>query len=98
METVITHKVDSHHTNANYRCLLIPVLQLKEFHLVIDWQRMRIVKCDFMPTEDFALELDALLCDISPTFPERLLAQAVNIRPKRVVSKRKIERLEDVLF
>ena len=74
------------------------MLQLKEFHLVIDWQNRRVVKCDLMPTEDFALELNNLLCDISPTFPERLLAQALNIRPKKTVRKRKIERLEDVFL
>jgi len=96
METVVTSKVDSHHTNPDYRCLLIPMLQFPEFHLVVDWERRRVVKCNFMPTEDFALELNALLCDISPTFPERLLAQAVAFKvPEK--PKKRVEKLEDLL-
>ena len=100
MEAIVTSKVDSHHTNPNYKCLLIPMLQLKEFHLVIDWQDRRVVKCDLMPTEDFALELNALLCNISPTYLERLFTQAVNLRcpVKRKQPKRRIEKLEDVLL
>lgn len=99
METLITSKTDSHDTNQNYKCLLIPMLQFKEFHLVVDWDRRRIAKCDLMPTEDFALELNALLLDISPTFAERLLSQAVAVRvpENKAVPKRRIEKFSDIL-
>jgi hypothetical protein len=97
METVVTSKVDSHHTNPDYRCLLIPMLQFPEFHLVVDWERRRVVKCDFMPTEAFALELNALLCDMSPTFPERLLAQVVNCKVPSGKPKKCVDKLEDLL-
>lgn len=102
METVVTSEVDSHHTNPNYRCLLIPMRQFREFHLAIDWERRKILKCDLMPTENFALELNSLLCDISPTFPERLLNQAVNLKVPASASsfrapKKAVEKLEDLL-
>jgi hypothetical protein len=99
METVVTSKIDSHHTNPNYKCALIPMLQFREFHLVIDWQKRKVVKCDLMPTENFALELNSLLCDISPTYPKRLLAQAVSVEvPENTTPKKRIEKLEDVLL
>jgi hypothetical protein len=99
METVVTDKVDSHHTNPRYKCLLVNLLSLKEVRIVVDWRNRRIIKADLMPTEDFALELNALLLDISPTYAERLLEQAVAVRvPKRSDGpKRRIEKLEDVL-
>lgn len=98
METIVTDDVD-HRKNPRYKCLLIPMLPLKEFRLVVDWQNRRVLKCDLMPTEDFALELNLLLADISPTYAERLLQQAVGLKvPERPSKPRKrIERLEDVL-
>lgn len=92
METVVTSDVAAHRTNPSYKCLLIPMLQFPEFHIVIDWQNKRIVKCDLMPKEDFALELNELLLDVSPTYAPKLMKQAfgVNLSP---VQKKSLDSL-----
>lgn len=87
METVVTSDVAAHRTNPNYKCLLIPMLQFPEFHLEIDWFNKKIVRCNLMPKEDFALELNDLLLDVSPTYAPRLMNQALRVNLSPVQKK-----------
>lgn len=70
METKVTSKVDSHHTNPNYPCLLIDLKDDPTFHYKVE--NGKLVKADLMPTDNFVLELCRLLWNLSPTFKEKL--------------------------
>jgi len=70
MEVKVTHRVDSHHTNPSYRCLLIDLLNDPTFHYLVSGNKL--IKADLRPTDDFGLELCRLLWNISPSFRERL--------------------------
>ena len=77
VETVVTHRVDSHHTNPNYQCLLVNLENEPTFHYQIE--NGRLVKADLMPTDNFVLELCRLLAAVSPTFKDKLLNFAVRL-------------------
>lgn len=70
MQSKVTFKVDSHHTNPRYPCLLVDLLGDATFHYYIE--NCKLVKADLMPTDDFVLELCRLLWNISPSFRESL--------------------------
>lgn len=72
METVLTCKVDSHHTNRRYQCLLVNLLHDPTCHIQI--VNGRLVKADLMPTDDFVLDLALQLARVSPTFRWKLEA------------------------
>ena len=75
MEARLTHKVDSHHTNPNYTCLLVDLLNDPTFHFSVE--NGRLVKADLMPTDRFVLELCRLLANVSPSFRAELVRLAV---------------------
>jgi len=75
METKLTHKVDSHHTNASYKCLLVDLLNDPTFHFYVE--DGKLVKADLMPTDEFVLELCRLMATVSPTFRSELVRLAV---------------------
>jgi len=77
MEVKVTRKVDSHHTNPRYRCLLVDLLNDSTFHHRIE--NGVLVKADFMPTDEFVMELVRRLCKRSPTFRDLLLDFAVRL-------------------
>ena len=77
METKVTCRVDSHHTNPRYRCLLVNLLNDSTFHHRIE--NGRLVKADLMPTDKFVMELVRLLSKISPSFRDKLLDFAVRL-------------------
>lgn len=76
-EFVITHKVDSHHTNPEYRCLLVNLLGRPEVHYTIvvrDAQGRvlknvfpELVKLDWMPTIDHLMRVNQYMWDWKPT-------------------------------
>jgi len=80
----VTHKVDSHHTNLTYPCLLIDLLGDATFHYEISGDgkcshcgkpiNTRLVKANWMPTDDVMMETVLRVADISPTFKKRLYA------------------------
>jgi len=75
MRLRITSKVDSHHTNPRYKCLLLDLLCDPAFHYeIVDG---RLVKADLVPTDGFVLELVRLLAAVSPTFRAKLLDFAI---------------------
>ena len=75
MQTQITHKVDSHHTNPNYKCLLVNLLNEPTFHYIV--KDGVLSKADLMPTDEFVLELCRLMATVSPTFRDELVRLAV---------------------
>ena len=70
MEVTVTSKVDSHHTNKKYECLLVDLLNESTFHFTIT--NGRLVKADLMPTDEFVLDLCHYLAKQSPTFRKQL--------------------------
>lgn len=75
-------EVDSHHTNPDYKCLVVDLLGDPRFHfkLDIDWEKrtVRIVKADWMPTDKDGLEVLLKLIDKSPTFWPKIIE---NVKP-----------------
>lgn len=53
MELKVTHRVNSHHTNPGYRCLLIKLLGDPTFHYRV--HNNRLVRADLMPTTPLLL-------------------------------------------
>jgi len=98
MQKTVTSKVDSHHTNPNYQCLVINLLRDPTFHITVEWDKRRVLKADWMPKEDDVLDIIEDLLRVSPTFGSKLLSLAVSIpAPISTTKKKKIEKLEDVL-
>ena len=77
LKTKVTHRVDSHHTNPRYRCLLVDFLCDPTFHFEI--VNGRLVKADLTPTDGFVLELVRLLAAVSPMFRAKLLDFAIRL-------------------
>jgi len=82
---VVTHKVDSHHTNPTYPCLLIDLLGDLTFHYEISWINKcpkcgeplpppKLTKANWMPQDDVMLDTTLRVADISPTFKKKLYA------------------------
>jgi hypothetical protein len=90
VDYVVTAKVDSHHTNKRYQCLLIDLRQDPAFHFHI--VNGRLVKADLMPTDQFVLDLCYLLSKESPTFRKQLFDLAmsldVHLEPPRPTASR----------
>lgn len=63
---IITSKVDSHHTNPNYSCLLINLLGDPTFHVEIDWKNRRIIKADWMPRNDAMIDANLKWMQVEP--------------------------------
>jgi hypothetical protein len=76
-EYITTAKVDSHHTNKKYECLLVDLLNDPTFHFHI--VNGRLVKADLMPTDQFVLDLCYHLSRQSPTFRKALFDLAMSL-------------------
>jgi hypothetical protein len=80
----ITSKVDSHHTNPNYKCLLADLLDDPTFHFEfeVNWEKktIRLVKANWMPTDKDFLEGLLEWIQISPTAWELILE---NVKPAK---------------
>jgi len=72
VETILTCRVDSHHTNRRYQRLLVNLLHDPTFHYQV--VNGRLEKADLMPTDDFVLDLALQLARRSPTFYRKLEA------------------------
>lgn len=77
MEVMVTRKVDSHHTNKKYECLLVDLMNDPTFHFTIT--NGRLVKADLMPTDEFVLDLCHYLAKQSPTFRRELFEMAIRL-------------------
>ena len=77
VECALTTKVDSHHTNKKYECLLVDLLNDPTFHFHI--VNGRLVKADLMPTDQFVLDLCYHLSKQSPTFRRALFELAMSL-------------------
>ena len=73
METILTHKTDSHHTNLNYQCLLVDLTHDPRCHVQIE--NGRVVKIDWMPTDIDVLDLNDKMFRVSPTFRMKVKTQ-----------------------
>ena len=81
-----TAKVDSHHTNPNYKCLLLNLLPLPEFHFkavvrdehgrILKNVSVELVKADLIPTYEWMIEANKLMCRWKPEYV-RMLTNAV---------------------
>lgn len=84
VDYVVTSKVDSHHTDKRYQCLLVNLLRDPTFHFQI--VNGRLVKADLMPTDEFVLDLCYHLSRESPTFRKELCELAMrlefNVEPR----------------
>lgn len=94
MDTLVTSRVDSHHTNKKYECLLVDLLSNPTFHFQV--VNGRLVKADLMPTDQFVLDLCHYLSKQSPTFRKALsdLVMSLDFEdvPERPVRTRKADR------
>lgn len=81
METVLTSRVDSHHSAKRYQCLLVNLLHDPTFHYQV--VNGRLVKADLMPTDDFVLDLALQLARRSPTFYRKLEATVTELCMER---------------
>lgn len=82
MQFQFTKKVDSHRINERYKCLLLDLSRLPEFHYkaIVRDERGRIlrnvtvqlVKADLMPTYDWMMEANRLMCAWKPEFAVKL--------------------------
>lgn len=70
MKFKITSRVDSHHTNPKYKCLLIILEGDPHFHYKI--KDGKLVKADWMPTDDEMMDTVLAMAKISPTFHEKI--------------------------
>lgn len=98
METVITSKVHSHHTNPNYECLLVNLLHDPRFHYRIITGYL--VSADWMPKDDDIIEIADQLTRLSPTFREKIFDRLMRT-PKPVVQRRPLtanSNIAEVLF
>ena len=89
METVLTSKTDSHHTNLNYQCLLVRLENDPRFHYRVVGNR--VVEADWMPTDNDVLELADQLCTRSPSFLPKFLARFRKTRRERCSGRNRIE-------
>ena len=81
-----TVKVDSHHTNQDYKCLRLHFKSLKEFHwtvIVRDKEghilrdvSVELVKANLIPTYEWMIEANKLMCRWKPEYL-RMLTNAV---------------------
>lgn len=73
---VTTSKVDSHHTNPMYRCLLVDLMNdpTHHFEFKVNWEdrTIKVVKDNWMPTDDVMLDIVLRLAEESPTFRKKL--------------------------
>lgn len=86
-EFTITHKVDSHHTNPNYPCLLVDLLQKPEVHyeiVVRDAQGKvlknvfpELVKLNWMPKLEHLMRVNQQMWNWKPTEFANMLRVAV---------------------
>lgn len=73
----ITSKVDSHYWNQNYKCLVVNLLPLPEFHIdaivydkngcVLDDVTVVVTKADLVPKTDWGLEFAHEMSAWKPT-------------------------------
>jgi len=74
----LTAKVDSHHTNPNYKCLLVNLLPLPEFHWtakvyvngkLVEGPHVRVVltKADLIPRNEWLMQVVQGMSDWKPT-------------------------------
>lgn len=80
MEYRFTHKVDSHHTNPNYQCLLFDLLNDPAFHYEIKINREGkpyLTSANWMPHDVDFIFACRKLAEVSPTFRQELIRLAV---------------------
>jgi len=75
-EFIFTKHVDSHHTNPDYRCLLVNLLPLPEFHYRINGKGV-LVKADLMPTYEWMMRLVQKMVDWKPEYKAMLNSAVV---------------------
>ena len=74
MEYVITHKVDSHRVNPNYKCLVIDLLKEPWFHYEIKMVNGKpvLTKANIIPTYEWMLDANHQMCRWKPDYAETL--------------------------
>ena len=87
MEYKLTHKVDSHHINPSYKCLLIDLLPLPEFHFEAkaygpDGKELKdaqivLTKADLIPRNEWLMEVIQQMVNWKPTEFYPILYHAV---------------------
>ena len=94
VKALITHKCESHHTNPNYKTLLI-IFDGKDTNV-----RPIGLRGDWQPRDVEVLSIVKLLADISPTFAEKLTRLAIkrNWRNTKTAKSRPITDLAELLL
>lgn len=78
MRLRITEKVDSHHTNPDYKCIIVEFLR-SDKNIRIRSLRRTEVLLDWLPTDEELFKLFQTSMDISPTF-KNMVEDHFNVR------------------
>lgn len=70
MELSITHKVDNHHTNQGYNCLVVKFMS-NDNNVRRRFDK-DFVLFDWIPTDDEIILINKWLMNLSPTFKNKL--------------------------
>jgi hypothetical protein len=71
MRVRVTERVDSHHTNPNYKCIIVEFLK-EDNNLRIRNHSQTDVLIDWLSTDEELIRICKVGIDLSPTFKQKL--------------------------